>query len=129
MNWSDILAEATQRAKETFPAVVVDVTNIEVVQIATNTLYATASFDYLDPVALHIYLLDFQAVRILNTTGNPLIQAYDLVPAPQTIFDPSTVGAATYKNLFCTRLTHNTNGATVGNYAIVYNGFDITYTT
>jgi len=129
MNWAEKLTLVTDRVIATFGAIST-VTGIVPVQVVRSVGASLADFDFLAPVANHIYFIDkIMCVRTSAITGNPFLQAYDLAPAVSTLYDPSVVSQyASLSSFFVTRLSHLKNGASGGSYSIVFEGFDITYT-
>ena len=129
MNWPEILQKVMDQAVGTFGAIT-EVTAIEPIQLVSNTLGAAADFNYLAPVANHIFYIN--NISILETTtivSNPMIEAYDLTPTAFRICYPGIGAGVLYnaENFFCTRLAHLKNGGSAGAYSIIFTGFDLTY--
>jgi len=126
MNWPEILQRVTDEAIATFGAVTT-VTAITPIVLIRGTAAVTADFDYLAASAGHIYYLEnISVLEVVAITGNPIVQGYDLTPTAQSLWGPA-VSAGYGKSLFVTRLAHLKNGGSVGNYSIIYSGFDLTY--
>jgi len=129
MNWPEKLQLVSDEAVAQF-AVITTVTAIVPIEDVQGVGASTADFDFLAPVANHLYFIEnLSVIEIVSITGNPLVRAYDIAAAIQNLFNPQLI-ANEYvaKHLWCTRLAHLQNGASGGTYSIVFNGFDLTYT-
>jgi len=85
------------------------------------------AFDMLGAVANHLYFIENVTVmRTVTMAGNPFIQGYDIGAVARIVFaGGQTLG--TRENFWITRLAHLPNGATAGQYSIIYTGFDLTF--
>jgi len=128
MNWPEELQRVSDAAVASFAAITT-VTAIVPVARSEGVAANAATFDYLPPVANHIYFLEnVDIVETIAITGLPNVRIYDLTPTVTVLFGVNIQRSFNARSLWCTRLEHAVNGATVGFYSIVYYGFDITYT-
>jgi len=129
MSYSDKLQTISDWTTQAFAAVTT-VTGIVPVQLNREVVGNTAAFDFLEPVASHIYFIENISVREAgNLTGSPVIESYDITPTVQDMFDFRNVGQSLdVVNFWCTRLAHLPGTANPGLYSIQLTGFDITYT-
>jgi len=128
-SFGEKLQAVSDQARAQFGAITI-VTAIVPIARSDGVDATSADFDFLAAVANHIYYLEnLDIIESIAITGSPRIRIYDITPVVTTIFSPNLLAASlNAKNIFCTRLRHQLNGASAGEYSIVYSGFDITYT-
>jgi len=110
-------------------AAVTTITAIVPIEECRSTGADDANFDYLAAVAGHIYYVKTLTIDETKTiTGKAALDAYDIVPTIQEIVKINqNVIFQRLGPFWCTRLEHDKDSATGGDYAIIYSGFDLTF--
>lgn len=130
MSYSEKLQFVSDLARQQVPPAVI-ITAIIPIQEMQSVTVSTPTFNFLNPVASHIYFIEnISVAQTIAITGSPLVQAYDIGAVILSLCSPGLVADADLyraSNFFITKLAHVPNAASAGNYSIVFNGFDLTY--
>jgi len=130
MSYPEKMGSVVDEATQQFAAITL-VTDIVPIELVSNVSGAAATFDFLAAVANHIYFVENLSVNETGlVTGQPTIRAYNIAAAAQSIIAPGLVNVPPIisNRFWCTRLEHLLASGTGGTYAILFNGFDLTYT-